>query len=222
MDLTVLKERLSPTLDLLVEGMGGGKKNAIQNFVRGTVPGAAEAAAFIGEDWRGSKMYADRDTPGPYLATRHARFWPRELNEEKMRESIEQAKRDELTGSALERKREADKEKVNRYLEAVGGVDDPDALQKSFSAWWDYQEALDEKKDSTGQRKLSPVQQVEVLDEVVREHYPEVADELYPLDQVRAAKDMSTVEEYVKDLRNLINEERSNLFDDYRSYAAPE
>jgi len=86
----------------------------------------------------------------------------------------------------------------------------------------DYQEALDEKKDSTGQRKLSPVQQVEVLDEVVREHYPEVADELYPLDQVRAAKDMSTVEEYVKDLRNLINEERSNLFDDYRSYAAPE
>ena len=77
---------------------------------------------------------------------------------------------------------------MNRYLEALGGVEDAEALQKSFTAWWEYQEAVDQKKDSTGQRKLTPVQQVEVLDEVVREHFPEVAEELYPLDEVRAAE----------------------------------
>ena len=74
--------------------------------------------------------------------------------------------------------------------------------------------------EPTGQRKLTPVQQVEILDEVVRENFPEYAEDLYPLDVVREAKDMSTVEEYVKELRAIINDGRSSLFNDYRSYVA--
>ena len=59
MDLSVLQDRVSPSIAAMVEAMSGGKKNALQNFIRGTLPGASEAMA---EDpqYRGNKAYADR------------------------------------------------------------------------------------------------------------------------------------------------------------------
>ena len=42
LDLTALRERLTPTLGAVAEGIAGGRKNALINFIRGTVPGASE------------------------------------------------------------------------------------------------------------------------------------------------------------------------------------
>jgi hypothetical protein len=220
LDLTVLQERLSPTLAAAVEGMGGGKKNALINYIRQTIPGAAELASFDPR-FRGGKQFGDQ-SQAAYLAQRHARFYPRGINPEVVKERIDDFRRDQITTPTHELERDADWKKIERYYKAVGG--DGDALTKSYSAWWDYQEARDQKKEMTGQRKLTPVQEIEILTEIAEEKFPEIQGELWDLGPMRddeyQSKYKKELEDYAKSLKDYINQGRTDLFNDYRSYAS--
>jgi hypothetical protein len=222
LDLTFLQDRLAPTLGALVEGMGGGSKNALQNIVRQTVPGAAE---FMSSDprFRGGKQYEGQDRED-YLLQRHTRFWPRGTNPEVVQERVDQFRKDQASGDTHELKRNEDWDKIARYYKAVGG--DGEAVRKSYSAWWNYQEAVDERKDATGQKKLTAIQTIEILDEVARDQFPEIADELWDVEKMRdpeyQRQHAEAMDEYAETLKDYINAGRTQLFNDYRSYAAPE
>lgn len=222
LDLTALKERLSPTLDLLVEGMGGGREHALQNFIRGTVPGAAE---LMSEDpeYRGAKIYSDRSREG-YLGQRHLRYWPRGVNWDRLQEMVDDALHDKVKGTAIEKEQDADWEKLGKYVKAVGDYDaeEIDEIRTSFKAWWVYQEAVDVKKDSLGQRKLTPYQQIEVLTPIVEEYYPDMASELWSLDGMDdreyQRKHEKQLDAYASALKDVINEGRTMVFNDYSRF----
>jgi len=221
MDLTVLQERLSPTLAALAQGLSGGKKNAAANLVRTTIPGVSEVMS-ADPRFRGGKQFGDQSREA-YLLQRHLRFYPRGVNPEVIKERIDKFHQDRATGSTHAMHMAADKAKINGYVKKLGGYDAEDTklIQDSYHAWWHYQEAVDRKKQDSGQRKLSEVQQAEILTATIQEYFPDRASELYPMDQIRQAKDMSTVAAYNTWMKGVINEGRQLVFDDYRSEAAP-
>jgi len=220
MDLTVLQDRLSPTLASLVESMSGGKKNAVVNYLRQSIPGAAELIS-ADPQFRGGKQYADQSRAA-YLLQRHTRFFPRGLNPEVIKERIDKFRSDHTTADTHELERNADWQKIERYYKTVGG--DGDAIRRSYKAWWDYQEAVAEKKDATGQRKLTTLQSIEVLTGVAEENYPELEGQLWDVERMRDSdyqrKNAKAMEEYAQTLKDYINDARSRLFSDY-SYATP-
>jgi hypothetical protein len=227
-DLTVLQDRLAPTLGALVEGMGGGKKDLMLGLLRATVPGASELAATGSENLRGTKLFGpDRDLMD-YLLQRHLRFYPRKVNMEVLKQRIEEFKKDTSDVATFDRQKQDDWDKLGKYTSAVGGYtpDEVEAIRRSYKGWWDYQEATDQKKDSTGQKKLTLSQQAEILDEVARENFPEIEGELWDLEKLRDPEyqrvNEKAIEEYLDTLKNYINEERSRVFSDYRSYGPEE
>ena len=219
-DLTVLQDRLSPTLAFLVEGMSGGKKNAFENYLRQSIPGAAE---ILSSDprFRGGKQYADQSRAA-YLLQRHTRFFPRGLNPEVIKERVDKFRSDHTAADTHELERNADWKKIERYYKTVGG--DGEAIRRSYKAWWDYQEAVAEKKSSTGQRKLTTFQTIEVLTGIAEDNYPELADQLWDVSKMRDSeyqrKNAKAMDAYAEALKNYINDARSRLFSDY-SYATP-
>ena len=221
LNLEMIRERLSPTLSAGAEMLTGGSKNAFQNLVRQTVPGAAE---WYSRDprFRGGKQFADQSRDA-YIWQRWTRFFPRGTNPQVIKERIEQHQRDQVTADTHELERDADKKKLNDYIKATGNwsAEDGQRIQQSYEGWWAYQEAVDAKKEASGQKKLTPVQTSEVLTEIIEEHFPEAAGDLIPMDEIRVAKDMSTVEDYNENVKDYINEGRTMVFDAYRSYAAP-
>ena len=226
LDLTALQERLSPTLGALVEGMAGGRKNALQNFVRGTVPGASELLS-ADPEFRGAKVYEDRSRDA-YLGQRHLRYWPRGINRERLGEMIDDALADKVKGTTIEKEMDADWKKITKYGKAVGGYSAEDAgeIRRSYTAWWEYQEAVEQKKDSLGQRKLTPYQQIEVLQPIVEERFPEVAGDLWDMTRMKdrdyQRKYEKALDEYASALKDTINAGRTMIFNDYRSFGPEE
>jgi len=217
MDLSVLQDRLSPTLAAMVQGMSGGKKNALINFIRQTIPGAPE---YMGHDpqFRGSKVYADRSWLS-YVLQRELRFFPRGVNPEVVNERIAQYHSDMHSVNTHEVARNQDWKKIENRYKAVGG--DAAEIRRSYTAWWNYQEAVDEKKSSTGQRKLTGRQTAEILDEVIRENYPEYTSSLWDtsvMTDAWQAKYKKPLDDYISQLKDLINAGRHQLFSDYSNY----
>jgi hypothetical protein len=219
MDISVLQDRLTPTLAFLVDGMSGGKKNALANFIRQTVPGAPE---YMAKDpqFRGNKLYADRSWLS-YVLQRQGRFFPRGINSEVLHERIAQFHSDQRDADTSEIARDQDWKKIENRFKVVGG--DPAAIRQSYKAWWDYQEAVDEKKSSSGQRKLTPYQTVQILDEIVRQEFPERAGELWDLngmDEAYQNKYKKDLKDYGQALKDLINDARDQLSSDWSGYRA--
>lgn len=217
MDLSILNDRITPTLAALVEGMSGGKKNALVNLIRQTIPGASE---YFSKDpeFRGGKVYGDRSMAS-YLLQRHLRFYPRGVNPEVVKERVEQFHSDMLNADTHELARDDDWKKIVTRYNAVGG--DAGEIRRSYKSWWDYQEAVDEKKSSTGQHKLTSKQTIEILDEIVRENYPEYANQLWDIsrmDDDYQKAHAKALDDYAEALKKLINSGRDQLSSDWSNY----
>ena len=168
--------------------------------------------------FRGSKVYADRSWLS-YVLQRELRFFPRGVNPEVVNERIAQYHSDMHSVNTHEVARNQDWKKIENRYKAVGG--DAAEIRRSYTAWWNYQEAVDEKKSSTGQRKLTGRQTAEILDEVIRENYPEYTSSLWDtsvMTDAWQAKYKKPLDDYISQLKDLINAGRHQLFSDYSNY----
>ena len=125
-----------------------------------------------------------------------------------------------MTRDTAEVARDQDWKKLENRFKIVGG--DPEEIRRSYKAWWDYQEAVDERKDSTGQRKLNAYQTISILDEIVRDNFSEHTDSLWTLegmdDPAYQKKYAKELDEYAEALKTIINEGRMRVSYDWSAY----
>jgi hypothetical protein len=128
---------------------------------------------------RGAQKYNDRDSFWDYIRRREGRFWPEDVDFEKVKEAKEKEVKESDKRPSWEKEAEADIEKVDTIVKAIeekGGSVDPAYLakvKKSVQAYHELDRAEDAYKDELGVNDLTMEQKVEATARVYMKYRPD-------------------------------------------------
>ena len=178
-NLKALLDIWNPAMTGIIEGVAGDRGMDWEKILGSTVPLATYAQAIMKPKKRGPQKYNDRDSFWDYVRRRDARFFPEDVDPEKIREAGEKEREKLDTRPAWEKSKEEDLESVDKIF-ATGKKKTGQEVStqvkanvvRSVNAYNALDEYEDKLKDELGLSELDELQKIEATERVLLEFYP--------------------------------------------------
>jgi hypothetical protein len=222
-DFTPVGDVWNPGYTELIKGIFGDRGMDWARVLDSTLPGATFFHAATKAKSRGAQKYTDRSNFWDYIRRREGRFWPEDVDPEKVREAGEKEKKKLDKRPAWEKSHEedmADYEKIVAAAVAQGkrppNEQEEAAIKRSIAAYNALDQAEDGMKETTGKVELDERDKIQATYEVVKMYYPEKVGSLPPLEEVltwpmKKTEGVNDIPSLREDIRSKIRGKRSKL-----------
>jgi len=173
-DLGMLRDAIAgmtiPQVNELLQG-----QPTMQGLIEATIPGAKYLTSSLGKS-RGSKIWKREDWWN-YMLSRNVRFDPEHVDAAMVRAQADKEQRQIMGTTAAQEKADAIYKALPKIL-AGAGVTNPDDIKAVYNGFEAYDYV------SSRIRTMSNPERVKLVNDAIRQYYPQYAGDLTPADQM--------------------------------------